>query len=66
MDKPVVKELIQHELTVKNLTRELTKILQQQERARIQQEYKELFTALSATQNASEKAAEIIINLKDK
>jgi lipid-A-disaccharide synthase len=67
MDKPVVKELIQHELTVENLSRELTKILpEQEERERMKQEYQELFDLLSASQNASQKAAEIILHLKDK
>jgi lipid-A-disaccharide synthase len=62
-----VTELIQHELTVENLSRELQKILPgQEERTRIKKEYQELFDLLSANQNASQKAAEIIINLKDK
>jgi lipid-A-disaccharide synthase len=67
MDKPVVKELIQHELTKENLYTELKKILPgQEEHTRIKKEYQELFDLLSASQNASQKAAEIIINLKDK
>lgn len=67
MDKPVVKELIQHELTVANLSKELHKIiLEGVDRPRIKKEFEELRMALSATQNASLKAAEIIINLKDK
>jgi lipid-A-disaccharide synthase len=67
MDKPVVKELIQHELTKENLYTELKKILPgQEEHTRIKKEYQELFELLSATQNASQKAAEIILLLKDK
>lgn len=67
MDKPVVKELIQQDLTVVNLSKELQHILPDgKERARIHQEYEELKAVLSSTQNASKRAAEILVNLKDK
>lgn len=66
MDKPVVKELIQQELTVANLAEELQKILPEgKERSRIK-DYEQLLTVLSSTQNASKRAAEILVNLKDK
>lgn len=67
MDKPVVKELIQHHLTVANLSNELKKILpESEERSRITKDYEELRAVLSTTQNASKRAAEILVNLKDK
>ena len=67
MDKPVVKELIQQELTVANLAEELQKILPEgKERSRIHKDYEELRAVLSSTQNASKRAAEILVNLKNK
>nr|WP_317235480.1 lipid-A-disaccharide synthase [Niabella ginsengisoli] len=62
MDKEVVKELIQNEMNVKNLTRELDQLLNDPERQRqISEDYKQLKNKLSAEGTASEKAAEIII-----
>lgn len=61
MDKLVVKELIQHELTVKNLIQELTLLLQDEKRiAEIQKDYANLKHLLSQGGNASAKAAKCI------
>ncbi len=63
MDKPVVKELIQHELTEENLLKELTLILK--DTARHQQmkaDYATLWTLLGDG-TASEKAAAEIVNM---
>lgn len=61
MDKPVVKELIQNELTVQNLVTELNDLLHGTKRkTQIQQDYETLRDMLSTEKNASEKAAEII------
>ncbi|MFN2458157.1 MAG: lipid-A-disaccharide synthase [Chitinophagaceae bacterium] len=62
MDKPVVKELIQHEFTVDNVVKELEAILHN--KGRIQQmkaDYHILKMLLQQKGNASQKAAEIII-----
>lgn len=63
MDKPVVKELIQHELTEENLLKELTLILK--DTARHQQmkaDYAMLWTLLGDG-TASRKAAEAIVGM---
>ena len=61
MDKLVVKELIQHELTKENLVRELDSILHNQERIQqIKEDYHQLNELLQQGGNASEKAARII------
>ncbi len=61
MDKPVVKELIQHDLTEANLVMELKELLNNPERqSTIQRDYSELKEILSAGGNASQHAAEII------
>jgi lipid-A-disaccharide synthase len=61
MDKLVVTELIQNDLTVKNLLTELNELLNNEERKKqLQQDYTDLKNILSAGGNASEKAAEII------
>ncbi len=61
MDRPVVKELIQHQMTAENLQAELEKLLDDEAtRARIKKDYAELWNLLSAGGNASEKAAAII------
>ncbi len=58
MDKPVVKELIQHQLTVANTTAELQLLLNDKMRQKqIQQDYAELKQKLAAGDNASLKAA---------
>jgi lipid-A-disaccharide synthase len=62
MDKPVVKELIQDELTVKNLVQELQMILFDTARkAQLQADYTKLWNLLAAGGHASAKAAEHII-----
>jgi len=60
-DKPVVTELIQHELTPENITRELDAILHNEERIRqIKEDYKRLKALLAQKGNASARAAQII------
>ncbi|MEP6684765.1 MAG: lipid-A-disaccharide synthase [Parafilimonas sp.] len=67
MDKPVVKELIQNDLTVENLKQELLTLLTNVERQQqLQEDYKSLKNILSAGGNASENAAKIIFNVADK
>ena len=61
MDKLVVKELIQNELTAENIKIELTELLTNQEKqTQIQQDYTALKNLLSQGGNASAKAASII------
>lgn len=61
LDKPVVKELIQRELTVDNIQRELNKILYDQETVhQMKQEYRFLWKLLSEGGHASAKAAKSI------
>jgi len=61
MDKAVVKELIQHELTAVNLTRELTGLLENEDTIRrISEDYQHLRNLLRENGKASEKAAAII------
>jgi len=67
MDKPVVKELIQNELTVENLRRELHELLTDKERIeRVKKDYADLKTILSAEGNASARAAASIVNFLSK
>ncbi|QLE00659.1 lipid-A-disaccharide synthase [Galbibacter sp. BG1] len=61
MDKEVVKELIQNDLTTKNLKRELEKILSPEIRERIFLDYFELEKKLGG-KGASKKTAELIFN----
>jgi lipid-A-disaccharide synthase len=62
MDKEVVKELIQHEMNVENLTSELRKILPgSAQREEVMNDYKQLKDILSAGGDASAKAAHSII-----
>ena len=61
LDKPVVKELVQDDLTPKNLTTELNKILGGSERERILNDYDTLITLLGNS-GASKKVAEAIHN----
>lgn len=62
MDKEVVKELIQQEMNVTNLTRELNRLLNDEgAQQQISKDYTQLQNILSAGGNASVKAAEIII-----
>lgn len=62
MDRPVVKELIQNEMNVENVTIELEKILKDVEVIRkMKQDYAELRQLLSEGGNASQKAAKSIV-----
>jgi len=62
MDKPVVKELIQEEMNVQNITTELRKLIYDNEiRHRIHQDYSELRNLLTEGGDASEKAARLIV-----
>lgn len=63
MDKLVVKELIQHELTVENAKRELTELLTSEERKKqLTQDYTALRNLLSQGGHASSNAAKAINN----
>lgn len=61
MDQPIVRELIQHELTAENIKQELMELLYNEDR---KNKYKvdtdKLYQLLSAGGKASEKAAYII------
>ena len=61
MNREVVKELIQNELTTTNLVTELEKILQGEKRQQILNDYQELRQKLGGS-GASANAAEIIVN----
>ncbi len=60
MDKEVVKELIQGDLTTQNLKKELSQILEAQKREEIRQDYDALIKKLGGT-GASEKIAQLIV-----
>jgi len=60
MDKEVVKELIQNELTSKNLKQELSKIVEGSERERMLSDYRSLKEKLGGN-GASQLAAQLII-----
>ena len=63
MDKEVVKELIQNELTVENIKEELNRILyDDHKRSQLQTDYTDLKTLLSKGGNASANAAKSINN----
>ena len=62
MDKEVVKELIQNDLTAENIKSELEKILNPEQREKILNEYEKLNLLLEG-KGASERAAEIITKL---
>jgi lipid-A-disaccharide synthase len=63
MDKQVVKELIQDEMNVKNVTIELTKILKDHEVInKMKEDYADLKRLLSQGGQASKKAARSIVN----
>ncbi len=63
MDKPVVKELIQHELTVSNVKKELHELLTSSERiGQLREDYNALKTLLSKGGHASANAAKAISN----
>lgn len=61
MDKPIVKELIQNNLSEKNLMNELSILLNNVEKkSELKENYNKLWEKLEAGGNASEKAANII------
>ena len=60
MDRMIVKELIQDELTVSNLETELKKILTPETASKMKTDYAELKNILSKGGDASSKAAESI------
>lgn len=63
MDKLVVKELIQDEMTVENLKQELQELLTNETRkAELQKDYAHLKQILSEGGNASSKAAQLIVH----
>ena len=63
MDKPVVKELIQDELTVENLGRELNELLNNEEKkAQLKKDYSTLKNILGQGGHASANAAKSIVN----
>jgi lipid-A-disaccharide synthase len=63
MNRPVVKELIQDEMNVKNIVSELKRLISDKEtREQVHEDYNELRKLLSQGGNASEKAAELIVN----
>ncbi|MBV9961535.1 MAG: lipid-A-disaccharide synthase, partial [Parafilimonas sp.] len=63
MDKPVLKELIQNDLTVENLKKELSALLfDEPKKQQLKKNYDELKAVLSAGGNASAKAAKIIFS----
>ena len=63
MDKLVVEELIQHDMNVKNLERELNELLSNEKRiTEMKKDYADLKNMLSQQGNASAKAAQIVYN----
>ena len=63
MDKLVVKELIQHDMNIKNLQHELNELLTNDSRiVQLKKDYADLKTKLTQSGNASAKAARIIYN----
>ncbi|HEX3168901.1 MAG TPA: lipid-A-disaccharide synthase [Chitinophagaceae bacterium] len=63
MDKLVVKELIQHDMNVKNLEHELQELLTNEKRiGELRKDYTDLKNILSEKGNASAKAAQLIHN----
>ncbi len=67
MDKPVVTELIQHDMTSKKIASEMQRLLFEPEHInRIKADYKNLHDLLASDGNPSEKAAGMIIALAKK
>ena len=67
MNKPVVKELIQHDLTVEKLKHELHELLTNEKRiAEMNKDYAELKKILSGRGNASANAAKSIVDFLSK
>jgi lipid-A-disaccharide synthase len=62
MDKPVITELIQHDLTTKNVIKELDSILHNSKRIdQIKEDYRDLKNKLQEHDNASARAAQEIV-----
>ncbi|HPZ26064.1 MAG TPA: lipid-A-disaccharide synthase, partial [Kaistella sp.] len=61
MDEEIVTELIQNELNTHNLVKELTKILEGENRTKMLENYEALREKLGG-KGASDHAAEIIVN----
>jgi lipid-A-disaccharide synthase len=67
MDRPVVRELIQDEMNVENIVIELKNLISDIEtRSRLEKDYTDLRVLLSEGGNASEKAAERIVEFAKK
>jgi lipid-A-disaccharide synthase len=67
MDKPVVKELIQHEMNAETIRSELAALLNDEKRiAALQQDYQQLHEVLSAGGNASANAATLVWQFMNK
>lgn len=67
MDKEVVKELIQNDLTPENIARQLHKLLYDEStQQQLKKDYEDLRNLLSLDGNASKNAAEAIINFLKK
>jgi lipid-A-disaccharide synthase len=67
MDRLVVKELIQNDLTVENLQHELHELLTNEDRiGKMKKDYSQLKRILSEGGNASAKAARSIIDFLSK
>jgi lipid-A-disaccharide synthase len=67
MDKSVVKELIQHNLTIENITRELNDILHNPQRIeQLNKDYSDLKNLLKQGGNASARAAQEVIGFMQK
>ena len=67
MDREVVKELIQHEMTVDNVVKELRKIVEdEQVISRMKDDYRQLKEKLRQEQPAAEKAAAEIVSYLQK
>jgi lipid-A-disaccharide synthase len=63
MDKPVVKELIQDDLTPQNCEKELRHLLEnEQRRNQLQKDYTDLKNLLSQGGHASANAAKVIVD----
>lgn len=63
LDKPAIKELIQYELTVKNIEKELRTILEDERRLeQMRKDYTALYDILSKGGDASKTAAKIIVD----
>jgi lipid-A-disaccharide synthase len=61
LDKPAVKELIQHDLTPENITTELKRLLDPRQNAIVKKDLAELWDILSPGGAASANAAKIIV-----